>query len=109
MIAALTASFLSGIAQNPDVPKDLSSKASVQLAAGVPFVSDAQLKSAMQKAGIDQKTTQAVLDVNEQARVKGLRSALALLAIAGVDRAVLHEADPDPAARRRSGGHRSIA
>ncbi len=84
MIAALTASFLSGIAQNPDVPKDLSSKASVQLAAGVPFVSDAQLKSAMQKAGVDEKTTQAVLDVNEQARVKGLRSALALLAIAGV-------------------------
>ncbi len=84
MIAALTASFLSGIAQNPDVPKDLSSKASVQLAAGVPFVSDAQLESAMQQAGIDQKTTQAVLDVNEQARVKGLRAALALLAIAGV-------------------------
>ena len=84
MIAALTASFLSGIAQNPDVPKDLSSKASVQLAAGVPFVSDAQLESAMQQAGIDQKTTQAVLDVNEQARLDGLRSALALLAIAGV-------------------------
>ena len=84
LIAALTASFLSGIAQNPDVPKDLSSKASVQLAAGVPFVSDAQLKSAMQEAGIDQKTTQAVLDVNEQARVKGLRSSLALLALVGM-------------------------
>ena len=84
LIAALTASFLSGIAQNPDVPKDLSSKASVQLEAGVPFVSDAQLKSAMQEAGIDQKTTQAVLDVNEQARVKGLRSSLALLALVGM-------------------------
>ena len=55
LIAALTASFLSGIAQNPDVPKDLSSKASVELAAGVPFVSDAQLESAMQQAGIDQR------------------------------------------------------
>ena len=56
----------------------------MQLAAGVPFVSDAQLESAMQQAGIDQGTTQAVLDVNEQARLDGLRSALALLAIAGV-------------------------
>jgi EmrB/QacA subfamily drug resistance transporter len=84
LIASLTASFLSGIAQNPDVPKDLSSKASVQLEAGVPFVSDAQLESAMQQAGIDEATTQAVLDVNEQARVKGLRASLALLAIAGV-------------------------
>ena len=84
LIASLTASFLSGISQNPDVPKDLSSKASVELSAGVPFVSDAQLESAMQQAGIDQETAQAVVDVNEQARVDGLRSALALLAIAGV-------------------------
>ena len=38
----------------------------------------------MQQAGIDEATTQAVLDVNEQARVKGLRASLALLAIAGV-------------------------
>jgi MFS family permease len=84
LIAALTASFLSGIAHNPDVPKDLSSKSSVQLEAGVPFVSDAQLKTALQQAGVDPKTTQAVLDVNEQARVKGLRSSLALLALVGM-------------------------
>jgi MFS family permease len=84
LIAALTASFLSGIAQNPDVPKEVSSQATVQLSAGVPFVSDAQLETAMEDAGVDAQTTQAVLDVNEQARVDGLRSALALLAIIGV-------------------------
>ena len=83
LIAALTASFLSGIAQNPDVPKDVSSQATVQLEAGVPFVSDAQLSTALQEAGVDQKTAQAVIDVNEQARLDGLRSALALLAIFG--------------------------
>ena len=32
----------------------------------------------------DAQATQAVLDVNEQARLDGLRSALALLAIIGV-------------------------
>jgi Na+/melibiose symporter-like transporter len=84
LIASLTASFLSGIAQNPDVPKEVSSQASVQLEAGVPFVSDAQLQSALQEAGVDPTTTQAILDVNEQARVDGLRSSLALLAIIGV-------------------------
>ena len=84
LIASLTASFMSGIAQNPDVPKEVSSQASVQLGAGVPFVSDAQLESAMQRAGVDPTTTQAVVDVNEQARVDGLRSSLALLAIFGV-------------------------
>jgi MFS family permease len=84
LIASLTASFVSGIAQNPDVPNEVSSHATVQLEAGVPFVSDAQLESAMQEAGVPPKTAQAVLDVNEQARVDGLRSALALLAIIGM-------------------------
>ena len=41
LVAALTASFLTGIAQNPAVPKKLSLNASVELAAGIPFVSDA--------------------------------------------------------------------
>jgi len=84
LIAALTASFLSGIAQNPDVPKEVTSQATVQLETGVPFVSDAQLQTALQEAGIDQQAAQAILDVNEQARLAGLRASLALLAIFGV-------------------------
>ena len=81
LIAALTASFLTGIAQNPAVPKQLSLQASVELAAGIPFVSDTQLESALQQAGLDAATTQAVLDVNEKARLDGLRAALALLVL----------------------------
>ena len=53
LIAALTASFLTGIAQNPDVPQEVVSQANVQLAGGVPFVSDAQLETALQEAGVD--------------------------------------------------------
>ena len=83
LIASLTASFLSGIAQNPDVPKDISSQASVELDAGVPLVSDAQLETALQEADVPAKTAQAILDENQQARVDGLRAALALLAIIG--------------------------
>jgi MFS family permease len=81
LIAALTASFLSGIAANPDVPKQVVTQANVELASGAPFMSDADLEAAMQKAGASEQTTQAVLDVNEQARLDGLRTALALLAI----------------------------
>jgi MFS transporter len=84
LIAALSASFLTGITENPDVPKEVSSQATVQLASGVPFVSDAQLETALRDAGVDAQTTQAVLDANEQARVDGLRSALALLALIAV-------------------------
>ncbi len=38
LISALTSSFFSGIQDNPDVPKDLASKAEVELAAGIPFI-----------------------------------------------------------------------
>ena len=84
LIAALTASFLSGISNNPDVPPEVSQQANIELSSGVPFVSDAQLESALQQAGVDAKTTKAILDVNEQARLDGLRTALALLAIFSV-------------------------
>ena len=105
LIAALTASFLSGIAQNPDVPKEVSSQASVELEAGVPFVSDAQLESALQEAGVPPKTAQAVLDANEQARIDGLRSALALLAIIGVIGLFFtkRSRNDNPTLRRRAG------
>jgi hypothetical protein len=84
LIASLTASFLTGIADNPDVPQDVVDQANVELTSGVPFISDADLETALQDAGVDARTTAAVVDVNEQARLDGLRSALALLALIGV-------------------------
>jgi hypothetical protein len=56
----------------------------MQLAAGIPFVSDIQLESALQQSGLDPQTSQAILDENEQARLDGLTAALALLAIIAV-------------------------
>ena len=81
LIAALTASFLSGVSNNPAVPPELAKQANVQLANGVPFISDADLEKALQQDGVDEKATQAIVDVNEQARVDGLRRALSLLAV----------------------------
>jgi EmrB/QacA subfamily drug resistance transporter len=81
LIAALTASFLSGLAHNPAVPPEVTAQANTQLTNGVPFISDAQLEAALQDAGVDQQTTNAIVDVNEEARLDGLRSALALLAL----------------------------
>jgi hypothetical protein len=81
LIAALTTSFLSGIAGNPDVPPEVTAEANVELASGIPFISDADLESAMQEAGLDEQTAQAVLDDYGEARLDGLRTALALLAL----------------------------
>ncbi len=81
LIAALTASFLQGIQQNPAVPQEVSTKADVELAAGVPFISDADLQAALDKAGASENVTEAVLDENGDARLAGLRTALAALAL----------------------------
>jgi EmrB/QacA subfamily drug resistance transporter len=84
LIASLSASFLTGIAENPNVPPEVVAQADVELAGGASFISDDQLESAMGAAGADERTTQAVVDANQQARVDGLRSALALLAVISV-------------------------
>jgi MFS family permease len=63
LIAALTASFLHGIEQNPAVPPPaVSTQASTELAGGIPFLSDADLQTALTKAGASKQVTQAVLN-----------------------------------------------
>jgi MFS family permease len=81
LIAALTASFLHGIEQNPAVPRAVSTQASTKLAGGIPFLSDTDLQKALTKAGASRQVTQAVLAENQQARLDGLRTALAALAL----------------------------
>jgi hypothetical protein len=81
LISALTASFFSGIADNPDVPDSLTSAAQVELTGGVPFVSDADLTAALDDAGVDETTADAIVDENAEARLNGLRASLSVLAI----------------------------
>ncbi len=81
LIATLTTSFMTGIQNNPAVPTEVKSKAQVELASGVPFVSDADLKTALDKAGIPTPTANAIVDENATARITGLRSSLSVLAV----------------------------
>jgi MFS family permease len=81
LMSALTASFFSGIASNPAVPKDLTSKAQTELTSGVPFISDADLQAALDDAGVPPKTADAVVEENEDARLDGLRASLSVLAV----------------------------
>ena len=54
LISALTASFFSGIQNNPAVPDNLAANAQTQLATGVPFISDKDLQKALDDAGVPQ-------------------------------------------------------
>jgi EmrB/QacA subfamily drug resistance transporter len=81
LIAMLTTSFLTGIEQNPAVPPEVAAQANVELAGGIPFISDADLEAALADAGASAEVTQAVMDENGQARLDGLRTALAALGL----------------------------
>ena len=81
LIAALTASFLTNVTENPDIPSSVKDQANVQLAAGIPFMSDADLKAALDGAGVSPDVAAEAIEANDQARVDGLRSALSVLAL----------------------------
>jgi MFS family permease len=80
MIATVTAGFLANIQDNPAIPAQVKSQAQVELAGGVPFISDADLEDALDEANVSSETTDAALDAYREARISGLRAALAILA-----------------------------
>jgi Na+/melibiose symporter-like transporter len=80
LIAGLTAAFLEGVVNNPDIPEQVSSQAEIELAGGIPFISNAQLETGLADAGVPQDEAEAILDENEAARIVGLRASLAILA-----------------------------
>ena len=64
LIAVLTTTFLGSVASNPAVPKELASQAQVELSSGIPFVSDADLNAALEKADVPPATAEAIVDEN---------------------------------------------
>jgi hypothetical protein len=84
LIAILTASVISGIQSNPSVPAEVKTQATTQLASGVPFISDTQLQTAMTNAGASTELTNTVVEINRNARIEALDTALAVLALIGV-------------------------
>jgi hypothetical protein len=81
LISALTSSFFSGIADNPAVPKDVTSKAQTELTSGVPFISDADLETSLEDAGVSKAASDAIVDENADARIEALRASLSVLAV----------------------------
>ena len=84
LIAVLTTSFITGIQQNPDVPEEVKTQTSTNLAAGVPFISQQDVEEQMAAAGAPADLTNEVVDQYNSSQIDGLRAALAVLAFIGV-------------------------
>jgi MFS family permease len=81
LIASLSATLATGIQENPAVPAAVRDQADVRLASGVPFLSDADLESALDDAGVETAAAAAIVDENSNARLAALRGALAVVAL----------------------------
>lgn len=84
LIATLTTSAIAGIEDNPAVPTSVQQQASTDMASGVPFLSTTQLRSALDDAGVAESTADAIVDVNEEARLDALRVAFAVAALLAI-------------------------
>jgi EmrB/QacA subfamily drug resistance transporter len=84
LIATLTTSAIAGIEDNPAVPTSVQQQASTDMASGVPFLSTTQLRSALNDAGVAESTADAIVDVNEEARLDALRVAFAVAALLAI-------------------------
>jgi len=84
LIATLTSTFLTNIEQSSAIPSRVKSQANVKLAGGAPFISDAELEAALDQAHARSRATDDALDAYRDARIDGLRSALAILALLSI-------------------------
>ena len=84
LIATLTTAFVTNIQQSSAIPSQVKSQAQVELAGGVPFISDADLEAALDETNAGSEATDAALEAYSDARIVGLRYALAILALLAI-------------------------
>ena len=82
MIAAVTSAFIANIQQSPAIPDRVKAEAQVELAGGVPFVSDADLEAALDEARVDRRDDRRGAGrLRGRAASTGSARALAILAL----------------------------
>ena len=87
LISSLTAGLVHGVSANPAIPPEVIQKATVELSSGVPFISDTELTSRLDAAGVSPEVAGAIVDENASARLDALDDALwvvALLSVVGL-------------------------
>jgi MFS family permease len=81
LIGSLTTGFIQGVTDNPAVPAEVTSTATVQMESGIPFISDSELRTQLASTDLSTTTQDAIVSENASARLLGLRSALWLVAL----------------------------
>jgi hypothetical protein len=102
LVSAMTASFFTNIQNNPNVPDSVVSQAHTELAGGVPFVPEADVRAGLDEANVPTATADEIVKANEQSQIDGLRAAEAILAPFAPRRPPVHLRHPDCSTWRAS-------
>ncbi len=96
LISALTTSSLNDVQNNPAVPKDLASPAPVELAGGIPLMSDKDLQAALDEANVPPETADAIVDRQGERKRPHRRTARLIVTVRRhwTDRTNLQRPDP---------------
>ncbi len=84
LISSLTTGLIHGINTNEAIPEHFRATATVELEAGVPFVSDSDAAKQLEAAGVPEDVAAQVLAENSSARLDALRAALWVAALVSV-------------------------
>ena len=94
LIAATSSAFLTYIEHSDAITSRVKDQASVQLAGGVPFISDADLNTALDEAHVNSRAADDAVAGYRHARLSGLKASLAILALATILALFLSRAMP---------------
>ena len=89
VLSGLTTVFVPRIEQDPAIADEVAAQVSVAVDGGLDFVAADQIEAAAQEAGLDDTTSQAIVDDYEEAQLQALKAGLlaaAFLALGGARR-----------------------
>ncbi len=84
VLTGLTSTFVSQIEEDPRISAEISAEVGVSVQSGLDFVDSDQVRAAVESAGLDQPTADALVEDYEQSQLQALKAGLlaaALLAL----------------------------
>ncbi len=87
VLVGLTGAFVTNVQQDERIADEIVVQIEAATAAGIDFVAAADVEAALVTAGVDEATTQAIVDDYEQAQLRSLKTGLlaaALIAFASL-------------------------
>jgi hypothetical protein len=76
VLAGLTGTFVTSVQEDPRISDQVAAQVGIAVGTGIDFVASADIEAAAQQAGLDEATTQALVEDYEEAQLRSLKTGL---------------------------------